>query len=563
MDARLVRDINPDFGSSSITETTNVDGVLYFNAFDGEDYGLWQSDGTSAGTKLLSSFEDEPADTDEYIAVENRLLFTNFENDTGTELWVSDGTEEGTEVVADIFDDGSSNPQQLTAVGDEAYFLADSDGDEINELWKSDGTEDGTESVLTSEDEVTNLTDVDGTLYFTQGELAGELWKIDEESGEAEIVLENAGTNTISALTDVDGTLYFTRNDYELWQVDSKSGVATETEEFVQSDDNDGEGIANLTEVGNTLYFSFDDGEIGRELYQSRGAADNTGLVKDLSPNQQDAGKTINLSSGLGQLTDADGTLYFTADRDGDDEQELWTSDGTNANTQILAEFEGNVVNPVNANGIVYFGVDLNSEFTGINEVWQSDGTKDGTVLANDLSSRDFVQAEVANGNLYYPAEDSDFDWKLWTIDNTSDVTRLFDPDSGSSLYTTSETEISTLIAESDYESRGVAFNGADSLSGQPVYQFINEDAGSNLYTIDEAERTEFTDLDGFEADGTAFYAYETELEGTIPIYRFQDLTTDAHYLTGSASQKQTLEANDDFASDGIAFYALPEIDLA
>jgi ELWxxDGT repeat protein len=49
----LVKDVNPGGGSSNISEPTNVNGTLFFNAYDGNAYGLWKSDGTAAGTVLV------------------------------------------------------------------------------------------------------------------------------------------------------------------------------------------------------------------------------------------------------------------------------------------------------------------------------------------------------------------------------------------------------------------------------------------------------------------------------------------------------------------------------
>ena len=94
-------------------------------------------------------------------------------------------------------------PRQLTKVNNEVYFLADSDGDESNELWVSDGTESGTQLVL--ESEVDNLTDVKGTLYYTEIESPGELWRIDNESQKAERILEDSGSNAVANLTRAGG----------------------------------------------------------------------------------------------------------------------------------------------------------------------------------------------------------------------------------------------------------------------------------------------------------------------------------------------------------------------
>ena len=557
---RLIRDINDGFRNAEITRTTEADGVLYFNAFDGEDYGLWKTDGTSSGTTQLSTLEAAPQRYDEYVAVNDLLFFSNFENDTGNELWVSDGTEEGTKVVLDIYDEGSSSPQKLTQVGNELYFVADSEGDEVNELWKTDGTEDGTESVLDSE--VSNLTSVKGTLYFTQDEFPGTLWKLNNRTGEAEEILENTGSDTIASLTEVDGSLYFVRNEYELWRVEDNSSLPEQVEEYFRAEGS--EGIQDLIEVDDTLFFTFNDGEIGRELYKSNGTANSTDLVLDVSPDRRDAGTTVNLSSELGLFADVEDTLYFVADSDDDDDFEIWKSGGTEENTQLVREFERDIFQPINVGGTAYFGVE-----SGFNryDLWRTDGTTEGTELATDIVGTDFSQAEAANGDLYFLSDarfiNESTGRELWTVDNTPDVSVLFDAQSFTHLYTTDGAEINRLVEQPNYSGSLVAFNGADPLSGQPVYEFSNDNTGVNLYTIDETEREEFADLSGFEAEGTAFYAYESKVDGTVPIYRFQNLDTDGHFLTASEERRESLLENDNFESNGIAFYAFPEIDLS
>ena len=550
MEARLVRDIYPGSEGSSVSKTASDDGVLYFNAFDGQDYGLWRSDGTSSGTTLIQTLERAPLSVDEYVAVGENLFFVNFDNETGRELWFSDGTDEGT-VVRDIFDSGSSNPSQLTKVGDEIYFLANSDGDGANELWVSDGTEDGTQLVL--ENRVSDLTNFGGTLYYTEISSPGELWRINSTSREAERVLES-GSSTITNLTPVEDTLYFTRNSNELWKVEDNSDTPELVNEFTG-------GINDLTGVGDTLYFTHGNGKIGKELYKSNGEESNTGLVKDISPERIIEGETVNPSSDLNQLTDVNGTLYFVADSDNDGRPELWISEGTEANTKLITEFDSGFINHlIDVNGIVYFNLD--------SEVWRSDGTEEGTILSTDILSGDLSRAEVVNGDLYYPSSQGFLDdnapgEELWILDNTSEVTRLFDPDTRANVYTTDEEEIEDLI-DSSYENRGVAFNSADPLSGQPVYTFVNEDNGARIYTIDEGERDRIKDtMSGFEETDETFYAYETRRTDTVPVYSFQNIATEGEFLTTSLATKESFDDNDDFESNGVAFYAFPEIDLA
>jgi ELWxxDGT repeat protein len=60
---------------------------------------LWKSDGTAAGTTLISSAGGSP----QYLTNVNGELFFAAADANGTKLWQSDGTTAGTVMVKDIF----------------------------------------------------------------------------------------------------------------------------------------------------------------------------------------------------------------------------------------------------------------------------------------------------------------------------------------------------------------------------------------------------------------------------------------------------------------------------
>ncbi|MCI2229366.1 T9SS type A sorting domain-containing protein [Polaribacter sp. MSW13] len=106
-----------------------VNGNLYFTVYEeGSVKSLWKSDGTDEGTvKLLDNFS--------YVndlAMAGDILYLSLNNDAnGTELWKTDGTEAGTVLVQDLYPGedsfgfkNSSNPSNLTALGNDLYFSA-------------------------------------------------------------------------------------------------------------------------------------------------------------------------------------------------------------------------------------------------------------------------------------------------------------------------------------------------------------------------------------------------------------------------------------------------------
>lgn len=143
-----------------------------------------------------------------------------------------------------------------------------------------------------------------------------------------------------------------------------------------------------LLTIGNTTYFSADDGVHGNELWKTDGTVTGTSLVKDINPGPAD--------SFPFNLTNVNGTLFFTAD-DGTHGTELWKSDGTTAGTVMVKDIATvKVTEPLYVpsygsrpeqltlvNGTLFFSA--NDGVHG-RELWESDGTADGTVMVQDIA---------------------------------------------------------------------------------------------------------------------------------------------------------------------------------
>ncbi len=181
--ASLVKDISvgPSGSSSPNAEPDRVavGGFVYFVADDGS-HGreLWKTDGTSAGTTMVSDIDDNGSDGSDprnLAVLDGEILFSADDGDVGRELWKTDGTSAGTVLVKDIRDLGAngSSPDSLTRADDHLYFSALDGkglGDNGRELWKTDGTEAGTVLVedinpgSSNSSSPRELADVDGPL---------------------------------------------------------------------------------------------------------------------------------------------------------------------------------------------------------------------------------------------------------------------------------------------------------------------------------------------------------------------------------------------------------------
>jgi len=399
-----VADIAPGPESSYPIALVNFNGTLFFTADDGaHGYELWKSDGTESGTVMVKDISETSSglgahvpdnlqiSNDEYpmpkmVVANGSLFFIGSADDTGAELWKTDGTADGTVLIKDINEVGSSYPSRLTAVGNTVFFVAD-DNDHGEELWKSDGTLAGTVMVAdilatpytnpyTQETVISSsprwLTAVGTTLYFSANDAkhGRELWKSNGTLAGTTLVrdidtyVDDSDPSGFYAygsepawLTNVGGKLYFTAYDddhaEELWKSDGTlagtllvkdiNTTSTTDADFGFSYPN-GSKPSHLTAVGTTLYFSADDGVRGRELWKSGGTASTTVLVKDINTsvdNSDPDRPNAPGSSFPSGLTNVGGKLYFAANGGTDDlpnNVELWKSDGTDAGTVLAAD---------------------------------------------------------------------------------------------------------------------------------------------------------------------------------------------------------------------------------
>lgn len=388
----------------------------------------------------------------------------------------------------------------ITNVGGQVFFVANdgpvSEGGRGQALWRSDGTLDTTVFVKAFTNDISNLVNVNGTLYFTADDGTGkgvELWKSNGTAGGTTLVQDIfVGSESSSPfnLTAVGDTLYFAANDgvngIELWRSFFNSGTGQQVTELVRDIwVGNSSGPSNLTNVNGTLYFSANDGINGNELWrinssgQAELAADisvpvNPGDSSSSSPSRftlvgstlyftattNDDGLEIwkvdnptaasitpvrvtNIgpgfeSSSAANLTNVNGTLFFTAN-DGLG-SELWKLNGNTPEkvTDLAGPGSLNPENLTNVNGTLFFTA---NNGTNGRELWKSDGTTVGTVLLKDIfdgtGSSNPDNLIAVNGVLYFTATDGINGVELWRSDGTPGGTELtfdiFTGESGSS----------------------------------------------------------------------------------------------------------------------------------
>ncbi|HYV17548.1 MAG TPA: ELWxxDGT repeat protein [Verrucomicrobiae bacterium] len=468
----LLQDIQPGTNSAFGLETFftldggAAGGRFCFRATNDTSGGeLWETDGTVAGTIMVSDILPGPGSGDPSNVTElnGQILFVGAGRQYDTELWKSDGTSFGTVLVKDLTPGFGSRIRQLTRAGNFAYFQVDS------QLYRSDGTAPGTVLLHTfSDNGLALIGDLGGNLLLLANDGANrpKLWVSDGSPGGTfalkdippagvypgfqhflrdggiEYFLLDDGVHGAD-LWRTDGTPQGTRLVTEVttgpgytslsgaipWQGDLLFGLSGGLRRL-NPDTGESTLVASVTPaalfpVGGRALFSYEDDVHGLELWVTDGTTEGTGLLKDIEAlartNPSDA-------SHLGTPVGPDGkarAMYAASDGAS---YGLWVTDGTPRGTEKL-EVRAGIYwgDPVGAmlGNIVYFAA---SDFEHGTELWRSDGTTGGTWKVTEIATEwggVYTDPVAAGDRVYFLAEDMDHGAELWSSDGTGAGTHL------------------------------------------------------------------------------------------------------------------------------------------
>jgi ELWxxDGT repeat protein len=422
-----------------VTNLTNVNGVLFFNA----DFKVHKTDGTIVGTALIKDFSSDAAASvhpDNFKALGNKLLFSAFTSTDATELWISDGTASETHRITNTESEGvnSASPNSIVTLGTKAFFSAT--GISVgNELFSTDGA---IVSVVKDLDTTPGSSDISfiiplrDEVYFTATSegTGNELWHSNGTADDTRIEkdLNPAGSSTpydfgkldettlvFSAFNGTGRQLYWNRDVPLIRTLDQYS-----TNRFF------------LKAIDGEAYFSAFDANLGMKLWISDGSV--TSVLKDVST-------ATNSSESFGAFTKFKDAVYFAVgDYNTAANSGLWKTDGTTAGTVQVKQLTDIYKFCVVGNYMFFYGND------GVhgNELWKTDGTTEGTLLVKDINSSrsslvsfgvgDPVDTDHAigfQGKLFFWASENGTS-QLWTSDGTAEGTKLFSPLQGYSLTT-------------------------------------------------------------------------------------------------------------------------------
>lgn len=194
-------------------------------------------------------------------------------------------------------------------------------------------------------------------------------------------------------------------------------------------------------------------------------------------------------------------------------------------------------------------------------------GTVSSLTACTPTSSTQF--SCVGNTGNYYRVN-----WSRGTTEGGSSGSALFK--GGSQVIGTLYGGSSSCTANTSPEFYGrfdVAFNAAmknwlSPSTGQPpvvstgnrvpVYRFYNGTTGAHFFTASPAERDNtLLNFPVFAYEGVAFYAQAITQTGNSPVYRFFGSAGGAHFYTISATERDAvLGSNSDFRYEGVAWFA-------
>jgi ELWxxDGT repeat protein len=419
---------------------------------------------------------------DSFVVAGSIAYFIKYNDNTGPTLYKTDGTAPGTQPVFDFPQDGEHFPGAFTAVGNRVFFTY---GDAAHgiELWSTDGTTTAmVKDILsgTSASNPINLTDVDGTLYFSlYGVSHSELWKSDGTSaGTQRVATIDSNLPLVTrpySFVSMGSQVYFlaqtSADGNALWKTDG-----TEAGTSMVADPNPGPDYyswGDLARVGSKLFFSAEDSVHGPEPWVSDGTTAGTHMIADLNPSAVHLNPGDN-GSFPGSFVDLDGTAIFTAQDGANSGPYLWRSDGTAAGTQPINQtIDTAPTSLVRAGDHVFFAA--SSPAFG-RELWATDGTS--AAVVKDLDPA---------GDLYPD--------RITAVGSRVFFTGLVPNTSGDEeLYISDGTEAGTALVKdinpgdpSSFVSRGVDLNGRlffsadDGIHGSEPYISDGTAAGTNI----------------------------------------------------------------------------------
>ena len=422
----LLLDVDEGTTDSGIRILGVINGLLYFTTRV-NDYQLWKTDGTAAGTSQFATLAGV-SNIDSAKILNNKLiLFTRtFGGGDSHDIWVSDGTTDGTGHLANLNTTYVTRTYHTIVKGTNMYFNRYSPQNG-GELWWTDGTtitfvksfDDGV-----SQSTIDNFVMLGNDFYFVTRlrDTPSQLWRSDGTTDGTVPVIADTGMSSgfyKADMTVYNDTIYVVANNDQLMRlVDSNLELVHDFDPAVS--DGSTATISWLRTEQGKLYLAAKTPDLGEELWIANDTGTQVSLVKDMNPGTG--------SSSITSMVGFAGHVYFTNNFAGN--TQLWKSDGTTPNTNELVET--NAYNShIGALAAGENGIYFNALRTDVGvEPWLSDGSPAGTQLMADIDlsnpGSDIRSIKRINGGAIFSAEDPQGGGNsLWITDGSDAGTNL------------------------------------------------------------------------------------------------------------------------------------------
>jgi ELWxxDGT repeat protein len=386
-----------------------TNGKAFFMLSTASGDQLWTSDGTAAGTGLVSALNG--GRSSQPVVTGNGLVYVlDRTNGAKGDLFRSDGTAEGTFSIFPTTD--ALGVGSVSMAGGDTRFYFSAQGGTGAGLWISDGTRNGTTLLSSVSWSVAGLTGAvavlgDSILFGGSDGKQIELWRTDGTTDSTVMLNLNPDHGTPpSFLARLGNAVLFDAFDSQLghvlWRTDGTADGTTIVK-VIRAAFNP-QPLLDITSLGQVALFSADDGVHGRQLWRTDGTGDGTTVLKDIRP----------AASSFGFVNDDEpkfvvlnGVAYFQATERGASVSGFWRSDGTDGGIIRLGDV---------GNSPVVYG---NSVLFGAPSIWQTDGTVAGTTaLASSLGTA--VRITPSGQKIFFVQKDSTTGAELWVMSDRS-----------------------------------------------------------------------------------------------------------------------------------------------
>lgn len=326
------------------------------------------------------------------VAVDTVLHFSATDGIHGIEPWTCDGTLAGTKMTKDIVNGTMSSTGALLGVLNGSSIFISNDQTHGFEPWISDGTANGTQLLK------------------------------DIYTGSPYSINTNAPSSAV-----IGNKIYFTADDgphgKELWVTDGTTNGTVLLKDI--NTGIRGSQPSHFVAYNNKIYFTALDDTHGRELWVTDGTTNGTKMVIDAVQGLP--------HSYINHIIVYNNKLYYTGYLN--QKHGLIESNGTDVGTKFIAEVgvgsvSGKESNIVLFNSKMYFGGADTSYYTNGVELWESDGTTNGTKLVKEInpsfgkSSNPYLLT-VVDSQLFFAADDGVHNHELWVTDGTTNGTKM------------------------------------------------------------------------------------------------------------------------------------------